>query len=80
MDQGDPFGLQIRSDAANHGNLREKGGTSVMNYNEEDIERQHTAPDSILNPSVRSRCFAAKKVCLADSPEMTTTVFCAEAR
>lgn len=35
-----------------------------------------TAPESILKPSVRSKCLLAKKDFRADSPETTMTVSC----
>ena len=86
MDECDPPGLQVRSDAANHGNLAGRGGggdkgekASVRRRTKKDIKKtawvsRRTAPDNNLKPSVRSKPLVEKNVRRADSPETTTTV------
>jgi hypothetical protein len=73
MNKSDPPALQVRSDAGNHGNLEREDELAFAQCKAWLIRR--TAPDNNLKPSVRSKPLVAKKVCLADSPETTTTVF-----
>lgn len=64
------FGLKIRSDPFNRGNLNNVRDRFTSYRTEETL----TAPESILKPSVRSKCLLVKKAFRADSPETTMTV------
>ena len=68
----DPPCLEVGRDAAYHGNL---DTTKSVGRNTKGEDDTRTAPERILKPSVRSRPLAVKNVCLAVSPETTTTVF-----
>jgi hypothetical protein len=64
--------LEVGRDAAYHGNLATTKSVRKNTKGEDDVR---TAPERILKPSVRSSPLAVKNVCLAFSPETTTTVF-----
>lgn len=70
VDQRNTACLEVRRYSWYHGDL------VILAISRHGVnEARRTAPERILNPSVRSRFLADINVCRADSPETTMTVF-----